>query len=281
MTVRELTDRAEALALLRRHPERHLLGLGDLDDAFWPDTRVLAGYGQAIVIYTGLSEPVVLAVADPAVEDPAVEDPAAGDTGDDGIARLAAEADLPPRFYSHLSPAAAAALRDRDGRARYHVAVEDEYALMSAPGATFTGLGEDLRVSALTASDLPDIQELQDEVHPGGGFFEAIMLRSGPYRGLRLDGRLVAMAGCHVFSRQQRVAVLGNIATRPAYRRRGLAEAVTARLCADLAPDVDLVGLTVSTANAAAVGCYRKLGFTTAAQVLGARCTLDQGPPSA
>ena len=48
------TDRDEVRELLRRNPERHLLAIGDLDDAFWPHTQFLHGAGQTVLVYTGL-----------------------------------------------------------------------------------------------------------------------------------------------------------------------------------------------------------------------------------
>jgi ribosomal protein S18 acetylase RimI-like enzyme len=250
-----LTDRDEVRGLLRRHPERHLLALGDLDDAFWPHTRFLHGSGQTVLVYTGLQTPVVLAVADP---------PEAQMT-----AFAAACADeLPDRFYGHLSGSAVEGLRSA-----YEVDVHATHAYMtlrplalreaSAAADEITPIGED---------DLEEIVQLQAAANPGGGFFEAAMLQAGPYLGVRREGELVAMAGTHTWSAAERVAVLGNIATHPQHRRQGLAAAVTAALCAQLAESVEMIGLTVDSANVAAVGCYAGLGFTESATLFGAHC---------
>ncbi|MEZ4655288.1 MAG: N-acetyltransferase [Candidatus Eisenbacteria bacterium] len=72
---------------------------------------------------------------------------------------------------------------------------------------------------------------------------------------------LVCVAGVHVFSPTYRVAALGNIATHPSFRRRGYGARVTAELCRHLATRVETIGLNVHADNAAAIACYRKLGF--------------------
>jgi predicted GNAT family acetyltransferase len=74
-------------------------------------------------------------------------------------------------------------------------------------------------------------------------------------------GRLVSAAGVHVYSEHYRVAAIGNVVTHPAHRNRGYAGLVTARLCRSLLEKVEHVGLHVKADNAAALACYRKLGF--------------------
>jgi len=116
----------------------------------------------------------------------------------------------------------------------------------------------------LGGSDLPDIIRLNAESYPGN-WFEPRMLASNQYFGIRKDGRLVSVAGVHVYSRRYRVAALGNITTHPAFRRRGYGTLVTARLCQSLLQDVEHIGLNVKADNAAAISCYRKLGFEVVA----------------
>jgi predicted GNAT family acetyltransferase len=94
-----------------------------------------------------------------------------------------------------------------------------------------------------------------------GRFFESYMLELGPWFGIREAGRLVSVAGVHVVSARTSVAGVGGIATRPDRRGRGLARAVTARLCRELRERVELVGLNVAVANHAAIRCYESLGF--------------------
>ncbi len=62
------------------------------------------------------------------------------------------------------------------------------------------------------------------------------------------------------------MAALGNIATDPALRGQGLAHRATAQLCHTLLATVETIGLNVKADNAAAIACYRKLGFDVAAE---------------
>ncbi|WMF04517.1 GNAT family N-acetyltransferase [Micromonospora robiginosa] len=78
-------------------------------------------------------------------------------------------------------------------------------------------------------------------------------------------GRLVAVAGVHVFSPRWRVAAVGNVTTHPGARGRGLAAGAVAALCARLAGSVDHITLNVRSDNAAAVRLYGRLGFTRVA----------------
>jgi predicted GNAT family acetyltransferase len=62
------------------------------------------------------------------------------------------------------------------------------------------------------------------------------------------------------------VAALGNVATLPEARGRGLATAACARLCRVLLEDgIETIGLNVQAENDAAVRAYTKLGFRVVA----------------
>jgi predicted GNAT family acetyltransferase len=82
---------------------------------------------------------------------------------------------------------------------------------------------------------------------------------------VRADGAIVAAAGVHACSRVERIAAIGNVAVAEAWRGRGLAGRVTAATCTALLADVDVVGLNVKADNAAAIACYRRLGFVAVA----------------
>jgi ribosomal protein S18 acetylase RimI-like enzyme len=90
----------------------------------------------------------------------------------------------------------------------------------------------------------------------------------GVYRGVVVSGRLVAIAGTHVVSRQERVAVLGNVFTHPAYRGHGYATAATSAVTEALLGFCDQVVLTVDPTNTPAVSSYRRLGYREVCQLL-------------
>jgi ribosomal protein S18 acetylase RimI-like enzyme len=112
----------------------------------------------------------------------------------------------------------------------------------------------------LAPSDARELEAFYARAYPGN-WFDARMLETGFYRGVRLeDGALAGVAGVHVVSRALGVAALGNVATAPEARGRGFARAATASVLRALG-DFDLVGLNVESENAAAIGLYASLGF--------------------
>jgi len=98
-------------------------------------------------------------------------------------------------------------------------------------------------------------------------------LESGVYRGVVVDGRLVAVAGTHVASRHEGVAVVGNVFTHPAYRGRGYATAATSAVTRMLLEFCTTVVLTVDPNNRPAVAAYERIGYHAACQLVEASAT--------
>ena len=246
MGVVHLHDKNRIEAFLRKNVYLHIYSIGDLDDFFWPDT---AWYGweekgeiQAVaLIYTGSTDPTLLALSEQ----------------QDVMWELVQSIFhiLPGRFYAHLSPAVAEAVK-RQSQIKSH---GKHYKM----GLKNTSLLHDTNYSQvipLTETDLDEMLGLYEESYPGN-WFNARMLQTGQYFGLRLKNRLVSIAGVHVYSEKYRVAALGNIVTHPDYRGRGFGKAVTAKLCQSLFEHVDNIGLNVKASNTAAIALYEKLGF--------------------
>jgi ribosomal protein S18 acetylase RimI-like enzyme len=250
----QLRDRGAIADFCRLRPAVHAYELGDLDDFFWPHThwhgwRPGGRLEQLVLVYDEPDPPVLLALA---------EEPADG-MGD--LLRLMAP-DLPPSLYAHLSPGLVGALAP-------HLLPATE----PAPHLKL-GLAHPSRLDAhdtgeatlLSSDDLADVERLYADAYPGT-WFQARMLDTGRYVGIRRDGRLACVAGVHVWSPTWRVAALGNVATLPSLRGSGLATSACARLCRVLLDDgIDVVSLNVRADNAAAIRAYEKLGFTRAAE---------------
>jgi predicted GNAT family acetyltransferase len=82
------------------------------------------------------------------------------------------------------------------------------------------------------------------------------------FRGIRQNGELVAVAGVQVASRQEGVAAIGNIFTRPDYRGRGFAQIATSAVVeAVKLTGIPTIGLNVGYRNAAAIRAYENIGF--------------------
>ncbi|MBQ1046463.1 MULTISPECIES: GNAT family N-acetyltransferase [unclassified Micromonospora] len=246
VAVRAEHDRAVLAGLLGRDPVLHAYQLGDLDDFFWPYTSWFRRDDQVVLLYHGVALPTLLAFAAP--------DEVAG------LAGLLAEAApvLPARMWAHLSPGLEATLGRwfvvSEAAAHHRMALTDPGRLAEVPA-----VGE-----PLGPADAAELSGLYAVAYPGN-WFDARMLETGQYVGVRERGRLVAVAGVHVFSPRWRVAALGNVTTHPDVRGRGLGAGVVAALCARLLASVDHVTLNVRADNAAAVRLYERLGFSRVA----------------
>jgi len=108
-------------------------------------------------------------------------------------------------------------------------------------------------------------------VEGGPTAYRSNHLENGVYYGVEEDGRLVSIAGTHVASATEGVAVVGNVFTHPRYRGGGLATATTSAVTQEVLQSCDLVVLTVEEENEQALSVYDRLGYTT-------ECTLHETP---
>jgi ribosomal protein S18 acetylase RimI-like enzyme len=114
----------------------------------------------------------------------------------------------------------------------------------------------------LTASDLEQVAKLYACGDGGGIAFAPFQLDTGFFRGIRRAGELVSVAGVHVVSRDESVAGVGNIFTRPDCRGQGLAQMVTSAVAASLREaGIRTIGLNVEHTNSAAIRVYERVGF--------------------
>jgi ribosomal protein S18 acetylase RimI-like enzyme len=177
------------------------------------------------------------------------------------MARLlvALEPDLPARLYAHLSPGLDECF------ATWSAETHGRHLKMQLTNPSAIQAVNTSSAIAATASDIDALTAFYDRSYPGH-WFDARMLESGQFYGIREAGRWLAVAGVHVYSAAFRVAALGNIATAPMNRGRGLGRTVTAAVCKSLLASTDVIGLNVHRDNAAARRCYEGLGFTYVAE---------------
>lgn len=246
--VTQLYDRDRIRAILRPRSALAAYALGQLEPGLFERTRwffARGDTGTGIVLHArgGLGE-ASFTMGDP-----------------DAIAAIVSIHPGPAHTYTTCEPQHLGALQRmyRLGNAqpmvRMSVTRETFRPLPSTPTTALTG--HDIRrVNTLYASDGAPSYYVPDHIE------------NGMYRGIFVDGRLVAVAGTHVISRQEGVAVVGNVFTHPAYRRRGYAEATTSAVTAALLECCEFVALTVDPRNDPAVRAYQRLGYVRACELV-------------
>jgi ribosomal protein S18 acetylase RimI-like enzyme len=142
-----------------------------------------------------------------------------------------------------------------------------------------------MSVGPLTFQDAPPADDLRRlRGHDAGRLNALYSAEGGPtrysaesiersvYYGAFVGDQLVSVAGTHVVSPHQSIAVVGNVFTHPRHRGRSLAEQVTAAVSRELlARGCAEVVLTVNPENAPAVAAYTRLGYRRGSAVAEAR----------
>jgi predicted GNAT family acetyltransferase len=98
-------------------------------------------------------------------------------------------------------------------------------------------------------------------------------IEEGVYFGAHHRGWLVAAAGTHIYSREEGVAVIGNVFTHPDFRGHGLGTAVTAAVADHVLRTCNLVVLNVDPANRTARHIYEQMGFKETGRLIEAMAT--------
>ena len=108
-----------------------------------------------------------------------------------------------------------------------------------------------------------DVREINRLYRADGtpAFYTAQNIDDAVYFGSFEGGRLVAVAGTHVISYADEIAVAGNVFVHPNYRGRGLSRLVTGAVTRELLRGCRDVVLSVDPRNTAAVRAYQRLGY--------------------
>lgn len=261
-----VVDRAELATHFGHDPQLHVYELGDLEDLFWPRTdwyRLEPG-GPVALLYRAPGLPTLVCMGR--------ED----SRGARERLLTALQPLLPDRVEVHLGVGGVEPLL-ATGWSQLRAVPHLRLALATGE---LVEPGSDVDPEELTAGDLPPLLELYARAYPGN-WFDPGMLATGQYLGAWAPGRgrLLAVAGVHVYSESQRIAALGNVATDPDARGQGLATALVAALCRRLSATVDHVGLNVRADNTAAIRLYQRLGFRRVAEFTEGEFVRSPSPP--
>jgi len=158
-----------------------------------------------------------------------------------------------------------------------HKAIAHKYFLMTRPQvmqrmtvASDTFRPVDAAAQRLTTSDIAAVNRLYS-TEGGPTAYRTEHLNDAVYCGIFEGRNLISIAGTHVVSGAERIAVVGNVFTHPRYRGQGLAKATTSAVTQQLLEDCDFVALTVEEKNEPAVAVYSGLGYET-------KCKLHETP---
>lgn len=250
----ETRDRDLLRSLFERNPGAALYFWADLDEPWFSHCRwFVALDGQraitVILLFAGRAEPAVLSLGDPG---PLPELIAAT------LPHLPPWAHLKVQAPHHSAWSAATVT----GNAQKLCAMRLSRPIHPEPGTRQT-TPEGVEIRRWTASD--PVEPLLDlyRDYPGN-WFEPEALRHQRYYVAeeKQSGRLLSVAGTHALSTREGVAALGDIVTRASERGKGWAALVVRTLCHHLHQcGCRHVGLHVGQDNAAAITCYRGVGF--------------------
>lgn len=115
----------------------------------------------------------------------------------------------------------------------------------------------DARIERLTAADAPDMLALAELTKPGPFTLRAQEL--GTFWGVRVDGRLVAMAGERM--RQPGFSELSGVCAHPDCRGQGLAKLLSLHVAAQITARGEQPYLHAYAGNEAAIALYESIGF--------------------
>jgi len=243
-------DKKELLEHFLTDPVLFAYHIGDLDDFFFEHCRwsVLRGredrIEEVILIYYGSELPTVIAFG-------------SGDNFDRLLEQLIPE--LPDKFYCHHQERYSGILEDLFKRKPLGT-----HNKMKFSGGTFDIPNIDSeKICRLAPDKAKELRVFYDRAFPES-YFNPRMLETGKYYGWFEDDKIISISGIHVYSKEYKTAVLGNIATAPEFRGRGIAAAVTGRLTRELVDEGLEISLNVRADNAPAVRCYTKIGYEIA-----------------
>lgn len=247
----QITDRHEIRAYLNEDRIRHLFSLGDLDDHFFPFTkwygiRQNGSLKALVLLFEAYELPVLLAF---------------GRTDgymDELLLKIIPI--LPDKVHCHLESGLGIHFKQEFTQLSFEPEVR-----MTLSGIDQISAPMPNDTCVLTRNDSVDIQSLLSTAYPAN-WFQPSMLDLGHFTGIYCDDNLAGVCGLHIYSEYEKIAVLGNIATHPAHRKKGIGKRAVTAACYSLLNSIDLIGLNVHAENTAAINTYESVGFKRAFQ---------------
>jgi GNAT superfamily N-acetyltransferase len=152
------------------------------------------------------------------------------------------------------SPVAVVTSSIPDGWAELHALPVIQMVYTEAPDGRLPSMYE---FTPLVYADVPDMLALAEETEPGP--FARSTIDLGGYRGWRVDGELVCMAGERMHPGNW--TEISAVCTAPEHQGRGLAASIVGSLVNDIRAGGRHPFLNVTVENVRARRLYEKLGF--------------------
>lgn len=253
MTFYQIQNKQKIEGYLLKNAQVNFYHIGDLDDFFWDNTTWLVDNKDEIdallLLYGGIDPVTFLAIEN------------------NNHLKMKALIQnvmptLPKKMYSHLSPGYEKLFEER-----FTVVDHGRYLKMNWQHPEYVNTIDTEDVIALTQANINDLHNLYEGAYPGN-WFDPRMLDTGQYVGVKdeVTGKLIGVAGVHVYSKEYEIAALGNITVDPNHRGKGIGSKLTAGLCKKLSTTVKFIGLNVRADNIAAITAYQKCGFEIVAK---------------
>ena len=237
----EAVDRDVCIRWLARDPIHHLMLLGDLYPPLIDVSEVYVATDDGQIVgagslFRGFSTPSVITTED----NPAVQNTL--------LTRINTRLETE---WLTLSTSAAAPILCQFGK-RIHFHTEHQMLLRKHIPTSV----EPARL--IQRSEFVSLNQFYNEHHVEA--WTPLMFDMGPYYGVWLDGRLIAVAGVHFVT--PFIAQIGNVFTHPKYRGQGFATAATAAASYHLQRmGIQIISLFVVAGNSPAIRIYERLGF--------------------
>lgn len=246
-SVLPLTNPALIRAFLEQDRALTTYLLGDLDPENWPESEFIGALAgddlvSVLLLYRGLDPTVITAHGDP-----------------EGVRAACDAVSLPGEMYTQLQPPLLDVILDYYDIPNPH----DEWRMV-LDTSTFSApdMPDVKRIAPEQAAELAELYRHAAEPSEEVGAFSPAQIARGVFYGVWQDGNLVATAGTHVWSVQERVVAIGNVFTHPDHRGRGYATQCTGAVTRDaVAAGMDPIVLNVKEGNVPAIRVYEKLGF--------------------
>lgn len=249
MHVEQITDKKILYEFFKKNLCLFDYHIGDLDDFFFKDCIFFgllddssANLKEVCLVYQGLKTPTVLAL---------------GITDDFFILLEKIIPLLPEKFFCHFLKK----YEEKFCRTYFMVDLGPHFKMYLQKFPEQEKY-EEKDIILLNSDHKEELLKFYSIAYPDS-YFESYMLDTGYYFGLQNKfKKIISVAGLHTFSKEYRLAVLGNIATHPDFRGGGYSHLLISYLISQLEVNVDFIGLNVKADNINAIKLYEHLAFT-------------------